>query len=235
MERRFELDLELGGKNIPLDIRKRFGVRNISVSIAPRSPVRVTAPFFVSDSRIFAFLYSKQNWILEKFEHYSSLPTPSAFLERTYFLGQEYKIVHLNKQGRSEIRISGGEMHVFTNGISGKELRMAIVRFFKAHARKMILHSLREWNKDGRFKFRRIFLKGQRTVWGSCSHRGNLNFNWKLVMAPREILHYIVLHELMHLEEMNHSKRYWAKVRELCPEYKQYERYLKKNGEKFVL
>lgn len=234
MERRFELELELGGKNIPVDIRKKFGVRNISVSISPRSPVRVTAPFFLSDSRIFAFLHSKQNWILEKFEHYSSLPSPTA-LERAYFLGEEYKIVHLHKQGRSEVRISGEEMHVFTSGNAKQELRRALARFYKAHARRMILHSLHEWNKDGRFKFERIFLRGQRTVWGSCSHRGNLNFNWKLVMAPREILHYIVLHELMHLEEMNHSRRYWDKVRVQCPEYKQYERYLKEHGDKFVL
>ncbi len=204
MERKFEL--EIAGKIVPVNISKKFGVRNISVSISPRSPVRVTAPFFISDSRIYAFLYSKQNWILEKFEYYSSLPSLLT-MEKVFFLGKEYKIEHL--QGiKPGVRVSDEEMHIFTRGNSKQELRRALVKFYRGHARKMIMHSIREWNKDGRFKFKRIFLKGQRTVWGSCSHRGNLNFNWKLAMAPREVLHYIVLHELMHLEKMNHSKRY---------------------------
>ena len=75
----------------------------------------------------------------------------------------------------------------------------------------------------------RVFLKNQRTLWGSCSTRGNLNFNRVLAQAPAEIVDYVVIHELAHLKEMNHSRRFWAVVETWCPEQKQRRRWLRQN------
>ncbi|MCX5787318.1 MAG: M48 family metallopeptidase [Elusimicrobia bacterium] len=66
----------------------------------------------------------------------------------------------------------------------------------------------------------RVFVKSQRTLWGSCSARGNLNFNWRLAFAPRQVLDYVVIHELAHLRELNHSKRFWAMVEKYCPDFR---------------
>ena len=75
----------------------------------------------------------------------------------------------------------------------------------------------------------RVSVRNQRTRWGSCSRRGQISLNWRLVQTPVSVRDYIVLHELAHLKEMNHSRRFWAEVARLCPEFAQAERWLKAN------
>lgn len=76
----------------------------------------------------------------------------------------------------------------------------------------------------------RISIREQKTRWGSCSTDGNLNYNWRLIFAPEEILNYIVVHELAHRKEMNHSPAFYAVVKSILPEYKKYQKWLRENG-----
>ena len=76
----------------------------------------------------------------------------------------------------------------------------------------------------------RITIRNQRTRWGSCSAKGNLNFNCLLMKAPPEVLDYVVVHELCHLKEMNHSKAFWEEVGKVMPEYETHKLWLKENG-----
>lgn len=76
-------------------------------------------------------------------------------------------------------------------------------------------------------KYNRIFIKEQKTRWGSCSVRGNLNFNWKLILTGDEQLDYVVVHELAHLKQMNHSPRFWREVEKILPDYRERRRRLK--------
>ena len=81
----------------------------------------------------------------------------------------------------------------------------------------------------------RITIREQKTRWGSCSSKHNLNFNWKLIMAPPPVLDYVVIHELCHLHEFNHSPRFWALVAEQMPEYESWKKWLKAHGQELVL
>lgn len=76
----------------------------------------------------------------------------------------------------------------------------------------------------------KISIRDQKTRWGSCSSEGNLSFNWRLILAPPDVLDYVVIHELCHRKEMNHSKEFWALVESLMPHYKECRKWLKKNG-----
>jgi len=78
-------------------------------------------------------------------------------------------------------------------------------------------------------EYGRVFVKDQRTLWGSCSGRKNLNFNWRLAAAPQDILDYVVIHELCHLREMNHSRKFWDLVRAACPDYPARRKWLRDN------
>jgi len=75
-----------------------------------------------------------------------------------------------------------------------------------------------------------ISIRDQKTRWGSCSTKGNLNFNYRLMLAPPKVLDYVVVHELCHRKEMNHSPKFWAHVESVMPDYKEYRKWLKKNG-----
>jgi predicted metal-dependent hydrolase len=77
---------------------------------------------------------------------------------------------------------------------------------------------------------KRVTVRNQRSRWGSCSRRGTISLNWRLIQAPGFVRDYIILHELAHLRHMNHSRRYWAEVERLCPGYLEAERWLKRHS-----
>lgn len=84
--------------------------------------------------------------------------------------------------------------------------------------------------------YQRISIRAQHTRWGSCSSRGTLSFNWRLMLAPPRVLDYVVVHELCHLNHMDHSRNFWNAVGEVMPDYKKYKKWLKENGAQlFVL
>lgn len=96
-------------------------------------------------------------------------------------------------------------------------------------AKEIIVARVKHWARVLDLEYSRVFVKDQRTLWGSCSGRRNLNFNWRLAAAPPEALDYVVIHELCHLREMNHSKRFWDHVGAVCPGYKAQRRWLRDN------
>ena len=81
----------------------------------------------------------------------------------------------------------------------------------------------------------RITIRDQKTRWGSCSARGTLSFNWRLMLAPPAVLDYVVVHELCHLTHMDHSKAFWALVESVCPDYRVHRKWLKEHGAELVL
>jgi predicted metal-dependent hydrolase len=90
-----------------------------------------------------------------------------------------------------------------------------------------------ELAKEHQFDVRRVSVRNQRSRWGSCSRHGTISLNWRLVQTPASVRDYIILHELAHLKEMNHSKRFWREVARLCPDFARAERWLKEHLDLF--
>lgn len=101
---------------------------------------------------------------------------------------------------------------------------------YKEVARRLTTEKVEYFNQTYKFKFDRISIRNQKTLWGSCSSKGNLNFNYKIVHLPLQIADYIVVHELCHLKEMNHSKKFWDLVSVFFPNYKELRKDLRKLG-----
>ncbi|MBU1110417.1 M48 family metallopeptidase [Patescibacteria group bacterium] len=100
----------------------------------------------------------------------------------------------------------------------------------KEIARKLVKEKVERFNSFYAFKFGRISIRNQRTRWGSCSSKKNLNFNYRIIYLPERLADYIIIHELCHLKELNHTKKFWALVSKTFPDYKSINKELRTNG-----
>jgi predicted metal-dependent hydrolase len=101
---------------------------------------------------------------------------------------------------------------------------------YKNKALKLVKERLEYFNKTYGFTYRKISIRNQKTRWGSCSRKGNLSFNYKIALLPPPLIDYVVVHELCHLQEFNHSKNFWHLVARAIPDYVERSRKVKKNS-----
>jgi predicted metal-dependent hydrolase len=113
--------------------------------------------------------------------------------------------------------------------------RRALEAWYRRQADTIFAERLAHANGIYGFQYARVSVKAQKTRWGSCSKLGNLNFNWRLLLAPLSVLDYVVVHELCHLKELNHSARFWQLVARGCPDYAVHRRWLRQHGRELVL
>ena len=111
------------------------------------------------------------------------------------------------------------------NKISDEELKILTVQ-----AKEILPQRVEQIAALMNVKYERITIRHQKTRWGSCSGKGNLNFNCMLMLTPPHIRDYVIVHELCHIKELNHSKQFWAEVERVMPDYKERRDWLKKNG-----
>jgi predicted metal-dependent hydrolase len=100
-------------------------------------------------------------------------------------------------------------------------------QWYRTQASILINEKVAKWNAFLGVKHNRNTFRGQRTRWGSCFRKGSLNFNWKLLMVPEAVIDYVVIHELAHLKEMNHSDNFWKVVSGCCPAFKECRKWLR--------
>ena len=98
---------------------------------------------------------------------------------------------------------------------------------YKPIAQELANSRISHFNTFYQFKINRIAIKNQKTRWGSCSKKGNLNFNYKIALLPHHLADYVIVHELCHLEQLNHSPKFWALVSKTIPDYKKIKREFK--------
>jgi len=110
------------------------------------------------------------------------------------------------------------------------EVRRLVEGWLRAQAKRVLGERVRDVCRLHGLSFGAITIKDTRSRWGSCSVRRNLNFNWRLIMAPPWVIDYLVVHETAHLDEMNHSDRFWRLVEQRCPDYRNHEAWLKSCG-----
>jgi predicted metal-dependent hydrolase len=131
------------------------------------------------------------------------------------------------KQAKPQVCLAADVFRV--PGLDG-DLRPTLEAHFARRAR--IELPARAWELSAlvRVEVKQVTVRNQRSRWGSCSAGGTISLNWRLVQTPEFVRDYIIHHELMHLREMNHSDRFWARVEEVCPAWREAERWIKRNG-----
>lgn len=129
---------------------------------------------------------------------------------------------------------SAGRIRVGTEAIKVSDPAADLRRVIEAHLWRMAATELpprvHEYAAVHRLTVRRVTVRNQRSRWGSCSRRGTISLNWRLIQVPPFVRDYLILHELMHLRQMNHSRRFWREVEGVCPAYQVAERWLKEHS-----
>lgn len=112
------------------------------------------------------------------------------------------------------------------------EAMVILEQWLREKAGEIIDERAMEYGKIIGVSYNNIRIKDTKSRWGSCSSKSNLNFSWRIIMAPPEVMDYVIVHELCHLLHMNHSKEYWATVEKYMPDYENHKEWLRKNGMK---
>lgn len=116
----------------------------------------------------------------------------------------------------------------------GRPISDQEIRLLKIKAKRVIPHKVNQYAQQMGVTYGNITIKVQKSRWGSCSAKGNLNFNCLLMNAPEEIIDYVVVHELCHRKEMNHSPKFWTEVEKVIPDYKDRRKWLKDHGNELL-
>ncbi len=139
-----------------------------------------------------------------------------------------------------KLEVNNNKFIIYINSDILKDNREVIIKdnlekFYKEQAIDVLKERTDYYSNILKVAPKNIVIKNQKTLWGSCSSKGNINYNYKIVMAPLEILDYIVVHELCHLVYMNHSKDFWDLVESIIPDWKKRRNWLKENGYKLKI
>ena len=205
--------------------------RTIALQVCPDATVIIRAPVKTSDTYINRFVQSKQSWIARKQEFVRqqiSSTKDKEFVtgEEFLYLGEPYKL-YLEPIQRAPL--------VFNKAFHLAQKRQSragpeFIKWYKQQARTIITARVNFYSMPAGLEYRKIKISSAQKRWGSCSRSNNLNFSWRLVMAPEPVIDYVVAHEVAHLEHKNHSRNFWNKVMTLDPDYKQHRKWLKVNG-----
>jgi predicted metal-dependent hydrolase len=230
--------ITLGSRSILYTLKRSSKARHARLEIRPEAGLIVVVPSHYGMDHVRPLLLDKQRWIVDKLDRYASSDgqnrKPIVAGDLLPYLGRSLTI---------ETRESGNEVgtvHLGDNRLvvctapGAAKLHLSLEKWYREQAKNKIGPMVEEFSRRMGLRYNRVTLKGQKTLWGSCSRKRNLNFNWKLVMTPEPVIEYVVVHELAHLKQLNHSRRFWEIVEEHCPSWREHRRWLRDHSQELA-
>jgi len=223
--------------SLPYRIRRSDRARHARI-VVDADGVEVVVPRRMALRHVEPFVREKQPWIERTLRRYQDAALDGDVVVdlrdggEVPYLGDRLDLDVRVEPGRTRphVRRRGDVLTVKVAKRGREAIRDALERWYRREARGEV-----EWRLDDAVaragtSYSRLTIRQQRTRWASCSSNGSMSFNWRLLLAPPEILDYVVEHEVAHLEVLDHSPRFWRLVRSRVPDYKAHERWLRRNG-----
>jgi predicted metal-dependent hydrolase len=223
--------------DFPVEVFKTDRIKTASIKIV-EGRVHVVVPKRLSDARVNDLILKRTTWIKQKLRIQSETvhPKPKEYVsgENFTYLGRNYRL-KLIPNGEEEVKLKGGYLTLgYPNKLSETDrqsfVKDSLVDWYKRHALKRLTEKSKRYGEILRVIPKSISLKNYKSKWGSCSDTGEIFFNWKVIIAPHHIVDYVVVHELCHMLEHNHSPKYWRHVQSVILDYKMERQWLKVNG-----
>ncbi|MFZ4590984.1 MAG: M48 family metallopeptidase [Ignavibacteria bacterium] len=205
-------------------VRKK--VKNASIRISSNLDITITVPVSYTQVRLDNLIADKSAWISKTLTKLSKRKKDIDLKDNEVLLfGEKYTLTVDPTVNNKILTYHESKKIVSNHEITRKS--SILVEWYIHLAKKEITRMVSELAGKYGFEYSRIFIRDQKTKWGTCSSRKNLSFNWRLIRCPRSVIEYLIIHELSHLKEMNHSKRFWELVESMCPDFKKSKLWLK--------
>ena len=202
--------------------------RSMALIISDKGELVVRAPMRLSYDRIYSFIKEKEKWILTKqkeVENKNLINSDVLTNKNIVFLGTKYKVVYM--EGIKKIEHSEKEILI---PIAFKGVPAKLKQWFTKHAKKILVERLEFFANVMQLDYAGVTICNSKTKWGSCDSNRNIKLNFRLIMLPHKSLDYVIVHELSHILEMNHSKEFYKIVSAIMPSYKLHQKILKENN-----
>jgi predicted metal-dependent hydrolase len=219
--------LVVGSRRVQLRFERNRRARRYVLRLRPDGAARVTVPRGGSITEARRFAERNVQWLERQLLKQALRPVgPRPWTPGTeiLFRGEPVRLEPCMNGETGSVRV--GDLTVPVADVSG-DLRPAVEWHLRSLATKELPARVFELATQHQLPVRRVTVRNQRSRWGSCSRRGTISLNWRLVQTPVFVRDYIILHELAHFKEMNHSRRFWSEVSRLCPEFREAEQWLK--------
>lgn len=207
---------------------RRLNAKRYIVRVNGEGKILVTVPRGGSRKGAIAFAREHAVWLRQQqsLAEESKQRLTLAAGDWIWFRGEKAELVVTKKWGRPLLSFADQNIYIADEET---DLARPLVKALRAIAKSELPQAVAAFASQFGLKYEGVSIRDQKTRWGSCSSTGRISLNWRLVMTPPQVSDYIVIHELMHLKEMNHSHLFWRLVREVCPDYKAHERWLEKH------
>lgn len=220
----------VAGRELPLKIVENARARRLTLRIQPGGAgLRVTIPPGLSTREVERFLERHEGWLKEKLKKLPEQPLVRPGI-KIPVRGVAHLIVHEpGRRGTVTPTVIDGQPALLVNG-DEHHLPRRVSDFLKREARREIEPLVVQYTASVDRLAKAIRYRDTSSRWGSCASDGVLSFSWRIMMAPRPVIAYLVAHEVAHLQEMNHGPRFWKLCEELCPDTNRCKAWLKRNG-----
>lgn len=220
------------GQTISFEIKYKKRT-TMSIHIDSYGNVEVHSPKGISDKSVIQALEEKWDWIQQKQKEMKDRtlgPMVKTYEhgERFLYLGKEYpiQISHDNNIQQDYAVLEEEKLHIFVQQFDDEKIKQALKRFYYQQCKMLVEKSIKFYQSNFKSKPRSIRITDNKTNWGTCDSRQQLTFNWKLAMAPQEVIDYVVVHEMCHMVHLNHDRSFWRLVGKILPDYKLQENWL---------
>jgi predicted metal-dependent hydrolase len=232
-----EFELELSGRKVKYVLKRSRAARLVWLKISRDAGLTVTVPFYYNCETLSSYLSCRSGWILRNLDKFSKAApiaeTDNSPLPETIpYLGQYFTLkLNPGKRGFTAVPLDSSVLGFNLHLTLGEPSRQSLKNWLRDQATRVINERVKKIGMKmqsdcHRADYNRVYIRDQKSRWGSCSAKRNLSFNWRLIMVPESIIDYVIIHELCHLKEMNHSKTFWKLVAEYCPEWRLQRKWL---------
>jgi predicted metal-dependent hydrolase len=205
----------------------RRPVKHARLRVREDSRVELVVPADFTLAEVAAVLDRKADWIERQLSYFRTHPPAPATDPGTIILfGEQFSLLPVSALGRQIIVDEQAKTVRSGPDLSHPSER---AKWYRALARDYLTKRTGELAREHGFSLGRVFVRAQRSKWGNCSTGGNVSLNWRLVMAPRYVSDYLILHELMHTRILNHTHRFWVHLKTICPDHKKATAWLQAN------